>query len=125
MSSSLSMFSIESNSAERDRASLEKSLSRELEQSGMNFGNNNNDDGESSSDEQFMGGMSSLLLRDQDLDEGISAAADELDAALNELDGAVSTTSSSIIESIELGRGLPTGSPEVLKFEYEKRLDCF
>ncbi|KAK9337249.1 centrosome microtubule-binding domain of Cep57-domain-containing protein [Lipomyces starkeyi] len=112
MSSSLSMFSIESNSAERDRASLEKSLSRELEQSGMNFGNNNNDDGESSSDEQFMGGMSSLLLRDQDLDEGISAAADELDAALNELDGAVSTTSSSIIESIELGRGLPTGSPE-------------
>ncbi|KAK9372580.1 centrosome microtubule-binding domain of Cep57-domain-containing protein [Lipomyces chichibuensis] len=111
MSSSLSMFSIESNSAERDRASLEKSLSRELEQSGMNFGHNN-DDGESSSDEQFMGGMSSLLLRDQDLDEGISAAGDELDAALNELDGAVSTTSSSIVESIELGRGLPTGSPE-------------
>ncbi|KAK9430570.1 centrosome microtubule-binding domain of Cep57-domain-containing protein [Lipomyces doorenjongii] len=121
MSSSLSMFSIESNSAERDRASLEKSLSRELEQSGMNFGNNNNDDGESSSDEQFMGGMSSLLLRDQDLDEGISAAADELDAALNELDGAMSTTSSSIVESIELGRGLPTGSPEESLFSTTAR----
>ncbi|KAK9367877.1 centrosome microtubule-binding domain of Cep57-domain-containing protein [Lipomyces kononenkoae] len=112
MSSSLSMFSIESNSAERDRASLEKSLSRELEKSGMTFGHNNKYDGESSSDEQFMGGMSSLLLRDHDLDDGISAAADELDAALNELDGAASMTSSSIVESIELGRGLPTGSPE-------------
>ncbi|KAK9239764.1 centrosome microtubule-binding domain of Cep57-domain-containing protein [Lipomyces kononenkoae] len=106
------MFSIESNSAERDRASLEKSLSRELEKSGMTFGHNNKDDEESSSDEQFMGGMSSLLLRDHDLDGGISAAADELDAALNELDGAASMTGSSIVESIELGRGLPTGSPE-------------
>ncbi|KAJ8101051.1 centrosome microtubule-binding domain of Cep57-domain-containing protein [Lipomyces tetrasporus] len=116
MSSSLSMFSIESNSAERERASLENSLSRELEMSGMNFGNNNNDDGESSCDEQFMGGMSSLLLRDYDLDEGISAAAEELDAALNELDGAGSTTPSSIVESIELGRGLPTGSPPEPEF---------
>ncbi|KAK9479090.1 centrosome microtubule-binding domain of Cep57-domain-containing protein [Lipomyces japonicus] len=88
MVSSLSDFSIEDNTSERYRASIERDINQDLERSGYTFGEYR------SPDTQFR----SLSLND------MPSASRAMDEALRELQR-VDEETSSVADSVELGRG--------------------
>ncbi|KAK9456798.1 centrosome microtubule-binding domain of Cep57-domain-containing protein [Dipodascopsis uninucleata] len=95
LSRKLVEFSIESDTPEHNREAIEHTLLRDMERSRFAF------DGEKSdSDNEFLPEIESLLLKD---DTGPPSSR-ALEEATKELEGMDSTVSS-LVESIELGRG--------------------